>query len=392
MQHQLHLLFFCFLLSVTPACNQKEKNFQKEIELQKIDLKDFEQNPISNEEIIQALHFIKLETHDSCLIGNVLDVKMARQNIYISDDKNVLWVFGENGEYKGRIGSQGQGPAEYSRMNRFYINETKGYLGLLDMGSNTVVRYTFDNQFIDKIRFKFDLLCDGVTLLNKGETLIILSSNGKKYPFNYAAYNESDFSFKSYQIPFEVFGEETGGNRALLAHNVGNNSYVLAMNSDTIYQWKDDSLKPAYLVEGGFKHLTTEVLRENGPYFAAVEAGYKLCREKGYSQGIENLCATNDYWYFKYPATDTDVFWDRVRNKGRLFCRPADGSFLSALSWEFHSTTSNFLIRCFSLEIVEAVKEDLKKAKHPDYHTLYDDLPEDANPVVVLLDYSKLFK
>lgn len=391
MKNKLHLLFFCFLLSVTTACNQKEKNIQEERELQAIHLKDFEPNPISEEEIIQSLRFIKLETDDNCLIGNVLDVKMARQNIYILDDKNVLWIFGENGEYKGKIGSQGQGPAEYIRITKFYINETKGHIGLMDMGSNTVVRYTFDNKFIDKIHFKFDLLCNGVTLINKGETLLILSSNGKEYPFNYAAYNEADFSFQSYQIPFEIFGEEIGGNNALLAHNVGNNSYALAMNSDTIYQWKDNRLKPAYLVKGGLKHLTTEVLLENGPYFVAFEAGYKLCREKGYSRGIENLCATNDYWYFEYSSTQTDVFWDRTRNKGRLFRRPADGSFLSALSWGFHSTTSTSLIRCFSLEIVEAVKEDLKKVKHPDYHQIYDDLSEDANPVIVLLDYSKLF-
>ena len=48
----------------------------------------------------------------------------------------------------------------------------------------------------------------------------------------------------------------------LLAHNAGTSSLALAMNSDTIYQWKENRLQPAFLVEGGLKHITAEALME----------------------------------------------------------------------------------------------------------------------------------
>ena len=82
---------------------------------------------------------------------------MTEERIFILDDKDKLWVFDTDGKYVGRIGTQGPGPEEYSHASKFYVNESKGHIGILDLTSNRVFRYTLDNKFINQIRFEFDL-------------------------------------------------------------------------------------------------------------------------------------------------------------------------------------------------------------------------------------------
>lgn len=384
-------LFVIILLITFAACQQIEKSAGGNLSVEEIHVKDFEEHVIPYKDFVHAYHFVPLETTDSCLVGNVLDVKMAERKIFILDDKNKLWVFDTDGKYVGRIGTPGPGPEEYICASKFYVNEAKRYIGILDLTSNTVVRYTMKNKYIDRIRFKFDLVCSGVVTVNNGENVLLLSSNSKQEQYNYAAYKESDFSFISYQIPFRILGEEGCSNSMLIAHNVGSSSFALAMNSDTIYEWKKNRLQPAYIVEGGLKHITAEALMKKTPHDCATAVGYRLAREDGYSMGLNELYATDHYLSVDYSSKNMTLFLDRKQGKKRLL-QPAQATILSTFSFGAASTSNISLVRCFSTEVMELIEEDLKENKHLEYHGLYDRLTADSNPVIGLLDYEKLFE
>lgn len=387
----MNRLFVIILLIAFAACQQKEKSTGGNLSVEEIHVKDFEEYVISYKDFVHAYHFVPLETTDSCLVGNVLDVKMAGRKIFILDDKNKLWVFDTEGKYVGRIGTPGPGPEEYIHASKFYINEVKGYVGILDLTCNTVVRYTLENKFIDQRRFKFDLVCTGVVTVNSGENVLLLSSNSKQEKYNYAAYEESDFSFISYQIPFRILGEEGCSNSMLIAHNVGSSSLALAMNSDTIYEWKENRLQPAYIVEGGLKHITAEALLNKTPHDCATAVGYRLAREDGYSMGLNELYATDHYLSVDYSSKNMTLFLDRKQGKRRLL-QPAEATILSTFSFGAASTGNISLVRCFSMEVMGLIEEDLKENEHPEYRDLYDRLTADSNPVIGLLDYEKLFE
>lgn len=384
-------VFFLFLLLGLGACQQKNKDLDTNVSIEEIHVNDFDEHAIAYKDFVHAHHFVPLETTDSCLVGNVLAVEMTGERIFVLDDKDKLWVFDTDGKYVGRIGTQGPGPEEYSHANKFYVNESKGHIGILDLTSNRVFRYTLDNKFIDQIRFEFDLVCTGVVTVNNGETVLLLSSNSKQEKYNYAAYDESDFSLISYQIPFRILGEEGCSNPMLLAHNAGASSLALAMNSDTIYQWKENRLQPAFLVEGGLKHITAEALMEKTPHDCATAVGIRLAREDGYSMGVQELYATDRYWCLEYPSKDMTLFVDWKQGEKRML-RPEKATILSTFSFGATSTTNTSLIRCLSAEVMEFIKEDLKDNNHPEFHELYGRLTEDSNPVIGVLDYGKLFK
>lgn len=85
------------------------------------------------------------------------------------------------------------------------------------------------------------------------------------------------------------------------------------------------------------------------------------------------------------------LFLDRKQGKKRLL-QPAEATILSTFSFGAASTGNISLVRCFSLEVMGLIEEDLKENEHPEYRDLYDRLTADSNPVIGLLDYEKLFE
>lgn len=67
--------------------------------------------------LIDDISFIKLETNDDCVIGDIHQVLCTDNYIFILDffSTNAVYCFDKQGNYIRQIGKKGQDPGEYFR-------------------------------------------------------------------------------------------------------------------------------------------------------------------------------------------------------------------------------------------------------------------------------------
>ena len=99
-----NILLIIFIL-VSCARNVPKESEHKS--LQSISIKEGEISNISKEDVIKAIHFVPLETTDSCLIDVVEKIDVFEDKIYVLDKKENLYVFDINGKFIKEIGQKG---------------------------------------------------------------------------------------------------------------------------------------------------------------------------------------------------------------------------------------------------------------------------------------------
>lgn len=95
---------------------------------------------------IDVNSLIKLETNDSSLIYDVVDLIYANNNYYI-ESRNMLKIFtNDNGKYVGNLAQEGNNPGEYSSIGRFWIDDDT--LKIYDNNTLLQISYSLDGEFL----------------------------------------------------------------------------------------------------------------------------------------------------------------------------------------------------------------------------------------------------
>ncbi|MDF9830325.1 6-bladed beta-propeller [Parabacteroides sp. PF5-6] len=97
--------------------------------------------------LFDGVTFTALETTDSCLIGNIDQIKKRNNCFYVQADRRDLLVFDHKGSFVRRIGQIGHGPGEYAILSDFEVDEKNIYL----MGLKKIYVYTLAGDFEHEI-------------------------------------------------------------------------------------------------------------------------------------------------------------------------------------------------------------------------------------------------
>jgi len=100
-------------------------------------------------EFIKSIKYIPLETTPGSMVGNIIDIIINNNKIYVRDDKNVIKVFDLNGRYLQTFDRQGRGPEEYISFIDFEMTPD-GHIFIASM-NDAIVEYGSDFKFIRKI-------------------------------------------------------------------------------------------------------------------------------------------------------------------------------------------------------------------------------------------------
>ncbi len=117
-------LIFIFLLSYT-SCEERHKIINAEgtiLELDVSNVLEEKEKDVYVSQLAQKIHYIPLETKDSCLLISVNNIYLAQNSIFVSDSKKLL-KFDKSGKFIKQIGAFGRGPGEYDSLIKFAINE-----------------------------------------------------------------------------------------------------------------------------------------------------------------------------------------------------------------------------------------------------------------------------
>lgn len=126
---------------------------------------------------IDSISYIPLQTTDSCLIGQIKDVIIRDNMIFVHDKQlHTIWIFDNEGNYKSNISRKGSGPEEYATLNKITYNNVNKQITILDIWTQSILTYDLSGHFIKRI--KLDTYPTDFVKLD--DTSYILSRIGEK--------------------------------------------------------------------------------------------------------------------------------------------------------------------------------------------------------------------
>ncbi|MCD8184757.1 MAG: 6-bladed beta-propeller [Bacteroides sp.] len=168
MKKIIYLLFLSVSMLLISSC---QKSNQRNFDIPVMDVRNaIQQNAssISLDDDIKSIEYIPLETTDSCLISNILDMRISKDFIFIYNGKtSEILQFNRKGKFIRKMGREGNGPGEYNMITELSVDETEKKLFIFQYGG-PVLTYSFDGNY----------LYSDTTIVNAGGMHIL--SNGMR--------------------------------------------------------------------------------------------------------------------------------------------------------------------------------------------------------------------
>lgn len=103
---------------------------------------------ISMKDDVESIEYIPLETNDSCLISNLLNLQISNKFMFMYNGKTgQIFQFDRKGKFIRHIGNEGNGPGEYGMVTELSVNDEKQELTVFQYGALPLV-YSFDGTYL----------------------------------------------------------------------------------------------------------------------------------------------------------------------------------------------------------------------------------------------------
>ena len=107
-----------------------------------------EEAPISMKEDVKSIEYVPLETTDSCLISNLMNLQVTADYMFMYNGKTEeVLQFNREGKFIRKIGCQGNGPGEYGMISDLAVDDRNKELSLFQYGGDALV-YSYDGTFL----------------------------------------------------------------------------------------------------------------------------------------------------------------------------------------------------------------------------------------------------
>jgi hypothetical protein len=222
--------------------------------------------------IVTKVNYIRLETNDDCLIGQIYDIKKDSDILFIRDfaTKKIL-LFSTEGKYIRTISHLGNGPGEYLNFSDFQLDTVNKRIYIMDGDSGDLLCYSYDDKYLfttslsGRYSNHFSFLNDSIVAIDAGYRVYEDSPDNVFY--NLELYNiksrESETGFFPYDS--QIFKLRHADP---LMSSYNSNHYAWELLGNKAYKITGDSLLLAYSFTSDshyprhFLGLTNKELRE----------------------------------------------------------------------------------------------------------------------------------
>jgi hypothetical protein len=329
MNKYLYILILCISIF---ACGDKKKLSKltvSDIPIVKVaDCEKVENISKSYPEYFLETKYVKLESTDESILGEITQMEIFENHIYILDKKGKsLKKFDMNGKYIQNIGRTGMGSGEYIALNAFYINPERKTINIFDPMKNAVLQYDLSGKYQNTVQVEKNsttFVCR-LSYLNEDEIFCFSGTNWqtncefsildekKQYKetclYPYPIKSNQRMSFALFSRPYDVRNNEV--------------SYVL-MFCDTVFSYSNNEIRPRMIIESGKPPADLQTLRtifseKNESMLPTISDVGK----KGYTLGLKNIFETESficYDFFSIAELGYLVFdailWNKKNNTG----------------------------------------------------------------------------
>lgn len=218
-----------------------------------------EENLIPLSEISDSVHYIPLETSDSCLIGSVDKLLRTDDGNFIVVDKEVassVLLFDSEGNFLNRIGCRGQGQSEYVMIEDVAYRD--GCIYVWDGIQKKVIKYLENGTFVETYLFDYT----AYSMECVGEKLFAFCCD---YTPNRSLYSDGQYpslilfdAGTDEVTPYLYFDEKTNNTAyTSVLNNLYGGNLALPLN-DTIYEVTGGGASAKYLLRYNKNYLSNK--------------------------------------------------------------------------------------------------------------------------------------
>jgi len=219
-------------------------------------------------EIAENIEIIPLENTKESLIGNVMNVELTRDYIFVKHNgSRLLTQFTRDGKFVRHFGTEGRGPKEYALMRLFSVDEENELVYIHTNWTRKILVFNFNGEHVKTI--KFEGIGRGHFSWSRDSFLVSFSEpHMGTEPF---VFIETNFQGDTLQGVKNHTLWEKKGERSFTVSYWGRNAFYRANNklhmkgwyNDTVYTYNDNKqLVPRYLVDLGEHKIPLELIPE----------------------------------------------------------------------------------------------------------------------------------
>ena len=152
-----HFVYFLFVLGIVflSSCTDSKSEADKDVISIPINVE--EDRTLKMSDFIDSLRYIRLETNDACLIGEVSQFFPLKDKMAIVDQEytHSIYFFDYDGSFLYKINDRGAGPEEYVSIGWVDISEEEDRLFLYDISSKRILSYDLQGEYQGSSRVDF---------------------------------------------------------------------------------------------------------------------------------------------------------------------------------------------------------------------------------------------
>ena len=346
------------------ACSSKSS---ESIDIETINIQVSE--VIQNTPAFEHFDFIKLEMTPESTLPDIAKVVMHDDKIYILSMFDArVFIFSNTGQYINSL-RKGQGPGEVIFVSDMAVIDNNLYV--LDNYRN-IHKYDMEGNYISDVfsseepyfSFKytdFQLILFDPCINKKSDYMLRLISNGRR----------TDILSK----------ERTLKNVNFIHYNFYNNDYISWPLCDTIYQYKESSIFPKYVVRFDKKNFFD--IKKSQTY--TFDEMCKMNQDKTYCRWICDVMPYDKGLYFAYRY-DKPYFVRYEDGKINIYSRLAK-ELPKTINASVGIDGSKIIYTCRTEDLI-AYKSEIDNNEKLN-HTIYNSLNEDDNPLLLIFDLNK---
>lgn len=167
-------LFLLFLFAMSLSCtnHNRETKLSADTHILKVtfhkQMPNVENVPMSS--FVDSISYIKLETTEENLIGEVSDIEYVNHKFYILDMiSKSIYIFSDSGKFIDKVAKRGQGPEDYLFLTAYDINSKDNSIHIYDEAAKKMLVYNEKGRLLKSFHVN-DFVKDFVVFPN-GEYL-----------------------------------------------------------------------------------------------------------------------------------------------------------------------------------------------------------------------------
>lgn len=336
------------------------------------------------DELTYSVKFVKLNTYDNCILGDIKKIEIDGTDIFIEDFKERLYRFDMDGCFQNKIGTKGGSQSEYISLFDFYLDKKNQLVCIMDLSKGKLLRYDYNGEFLSSQSVSIELMNGpvGISPLNEYE-LIAINCNGPGEEYQYSLVDIEKAVSKQI-LPYTIIGEERSvQEKGRIAQNASY-TYILSFLSDTIYSYYDGNFVAEYLFISDETHFDKRNVK--GKTFQTCFDAEQYIRNRSISTGIKSLYVTNTNLFFEYVTKDNyyRIFFNNETNKGYIYDVRKNLDDVGNIMWNnVMSSSEQAFIGV--LPIGEYASNELLKNKYPDLSKLLSQSDISDSPIILLI-------